>query len=143
MLKSKTKLISACLVGINCRWDGKKKLSKKCLKLFRKGEFIPICPEQLGGLSTPRDPAEQQKDGRILTKKGENVTKNFLIGAKETLKICKILKIEEAILKSKSPSCGCGKIYDGTFSGKLVDGDGVTTAFLKRNGIEVKTEKDI
>lgn len=137
------KLISACLIGINCRYDGKSSLNKKCLRLFKEGKLIPVCPEQLGGLATPREKAEIQKDGRVLTKSGKDLTKNFLKGARETLKIAKALNIKEAILKSKSPSCGSGLIYDGTFSGKLIKGDGKTAALLKKNKIRLITEKEV
>jgi uncharacterized protein YbbK (DUF523 family) len=137
------KLVSACLIGINCRYNGKSNLNKKCLKLFKKGKLIPVCPEQLGGLSIPRESAEIQKTGRVLTKKGKDVTKNFTKGARETFKIAKALKIKIAVFKAKSPSCGLGLIYDGSFSGKLRKGDGITTALLKRNGIQVITERDL
>jgi uncharacterized protein YbbK (DUF523 family) len=96
----------------------------------------------LGGLATPRVPAEQ-KNKKVFTKIGHDVTKNFTKGAKETLKIAKLLKIKTAILKQRSPSCGCGQIYDGTFSGKIIKGDGVTAAYLKRNGIKVISEEDL
>lgn len=138
----KMKLVSACLVGINCRYDGKSKLDRKCLKLFEKGGLIPVCPEQLGGLSTPRESIEIQRNNKVLTKSGKNVTKNFTQGAKETLKTAKALKIKEAIFKTKSPSCGSGLIMDGSFSGKLVKGDGITTVLLKKSGIRVYTELD-
>jgi uncharacterized protein YbbK (DUF523 family) len=137
------KLVSACLIGIKCRYDGKSNLNKKCLGLFKKGKLIPVCPEQSGGLPTPRARSEIQKNGKILTKLGKDVTENFIKGARETLKLAKILGAKEAILKSKSPSCGCGKIYDGTFSGKLIKGDGVAAALLKKNKIMVITEADL
>jgi len=136
----RVKLVSACLIGIECRYDGKSNLNKKCFELFKRGKLIPVCPEQLGGLQTPREKSEIQKNGKILTKSGKDVTKSFIKGAKETLKMAKLLEIKEAILKSKSPSCGCGKIYDGTFSGKLIKGDGTTAALLKKNKIIVITE---
>ena len=142
MSKSKIKLVSACLLGINCRWDGKNRLNRKCLKLLKKGEAIPVCPEQLGGLPTPREPSEQ-KGNKVISKSGKDVTENFKRGAKEVLKLAKSLNIKEAILKSKSPSCGCGTIYDGSFSGRLISGDGITAALLKKNGIKVTTEKEI
>jgi len=137
------KLVSACLIGINCRYDGKSALNKKCLKFFKKGELIPVCPEQLGGLPTPRKPAEIQKSGKVLTKNGKDVTKNLIKGAKESLKIAKNLKIKQAILKTKSPSCGLGLTYDGSFSGKLRKGNGVTATLLKQNGIQIITERDL
>jgi len=144
MKKSENKIIlcSACLLGIKCRYDGKSKPNKKVIKLARKGVLIPVCPEQLGGLSTPREPAEQRK-GRVITKSGKDVTKNFKKGAKEVLKLAKLLGIEEAILKQRSPSCGSGQIYDGTFSGNIIKGDGITASLLKRNRIKVISEEDL
>ncbi len=133
------KLVSACLLGIKCRYDGKSKPNKKVIKLFKSGKLIPVCPEQLGGLPTPREPAEQ-RGKRVFTKSGKDVTKNFVIGAKDTLKLAKLLNIKEAIFKTKSPSCGCGKIYDGTFTNTLINGNGVTSALLKKNKIKVITE---
>jgi len=136
------KLVSACLVGIKCRYDGKSNLNRKCLKLFKKGGLIPVCPEQLGGLSTPREPVRIQKSGLVLTELGKDVTKNFIKGAKETLKIAKALGVKVAILKARSPSCGSGLIYDGDFSKKLVKGNGIIAALLKKNKIRVYTELD-
>ncbi len=136
------KLCSACLLGIKCRYDAKSKPNEKVLTLSKKMVFIPVCPEQLGGLTTPRSPAEQ-KDNKVFTKDGEDVTAQFEKGAEETLKILKQFNIKEFIAKSKSPSCGSGKIYDGTFSNKLIKGDGVTTALLKRNGIKVISEEEL
>ena len=136
------KLCSACLLGIKCRYNGKGKLNKKVIKLMEKEMLIPFCPEQLGGLPTPREPAEQ-KENRAITKSGKDVTKNLERGAKQVLRLAKLFGIEEAILKQRSPSCGCGQIYDGTFSGRVIKGDGVTTALLKRNGIKVVSEEDL
>jgi uncharacterized protein YbbK (DUF523 family) len=142
MKKEEIILCSACLLGVNCRYDGKNKLNKKIIELAKKKILIPVCPEQLGGLPTPREPAEQ-KGKKIITKSGKDVTKYFKRGAKEILKIVKLFKIKKAILKQKSPSCGCGKIYDGTFSGKIIKGDGVLTVLLKKNGIEVMSEENL
>lgn len=141
--KNKPKLISACLLGIKCRWDAKFKSCGKAIELFKQGKIIPVCPEQLGGLPTPRIPQEVQKDGRVLNKEGRDVTKEFKKGAEETLKIAKMLGVEEFIGKSKSPSCGFGKTYDGTFSDTLIKGNGVTADLLSKNGIKVITEKDL
>jgi uncharacterized protein YbbK (DUF523 family) len=141
-MKKEKILVSACLLGINCQWDGTSSKNKKILKLAKDFILIPVCPEILGGLPIPRERAER-KGEKVITKSGKDVTKYFEKGAKEVLKICKILKIKKAILKQKSPSCGCGKIFNGTFSGKLIKGDGVTTKLLKKNGIEVFTEEDI
>ena len=146
------RLCSACLLGIKCRYDGKSKPNKKVTELAKKEILIPVCPEQLGGLPTPRIFQEIQgcsgekvleRKGKVLNKKGEDVTSQFIRGAWETLKIAKMLGVKEAIFKQNSPSCGCGKIYEGTFSGKLVAGNGVTTALLKKNGIKVITEEDL
>jgi len=136
------KIVSACLAGENCRWDGKSCPCQKVIELVEKGEAIIVCPEQLGGLPTPRIPAEQISD-KIYTKEGKDVTKEFYKGAEEVLKIAKKNNCQEAILKSKSPSCGSGKIYDGTFSGKLICGDGVLVKMLKENNIRVYTEEEI
>lgn len=136
-------LCSACLLGVRCAYDGEIHSKEQVLKLVGKENLIPICPEQLGGLTTPRIEAEIQSGNKVVNKKGEDVTKQFQKGAKETLKIAKILNIEKAILKQRSPSCGCGQIYDGTFTGKVIEGDGVTTKLLKENGIEVISEEDL
>ena len=129
-------LCSACLLGIKCGYDGKSKLNQRVIKLSKKEILIPVCPEQLGGLSTPREAAEI-KGKKAITKSGKDVTKNFERGAKEVFGLAKLFGTREAILKQRSPSCGCGKIYDGTFSGKLIKGDGITTSLLKRNRIKV------
>jgi uncharacterized protein YbbK (DUF523 family) len=141
-MKKEKILVSACLLGVNCKYDGSSNKNKKVLELKDHYILIPICPEILGGLPTPREPSEQ-KGKRVITKSGKDVTKYFAKGAKEVLKICKILKIKKAILKQKSPSCGCGKIYDGTFSGKIVRGDGILTKLLKKNRIRVLSEEDL
>jgi len=136
------KFCSACLLGIKCRYNGKGKPNKKVIKLSKKEALIPVCSEQMGGLSTPRETAEKKK-GKVITKSGKDVTLNFKKGAREVLKIAKLLGIKKAILKQRSSSCGCGKIYDGTFSGKVIKGDGVTAALLKRNSIKVIGEEDL
>jgi uncharacterized protein YbbK (DUF523 family) len=136
------KIVSACLAGINCRYDGGSKSCQKVIDLVRIGEAIPVCPEQLGGLITPRIRAERRKD-RVITKDGKDVTNEYEMGAKEVLKIARLINCKEAILKSKSPSCGSGKIYDGTFSGELIDDDGILAALLKKNKIKVLTEDEI
>ena len=147
------KLISACLLGIECRWDGTDKSSdEKAIKLLTNEILIPVCPEQLGGLKTPRPPQEIQGgsgedvlDGRCRVKNinGADVTQEFITGAKQTLRIARLFKVSQFIGKSRSPSCGCGEIYDGSFSKKRADGDGVTAALLKRNRIEVISEEDL
>jgi len=135
------KIVSACLAGIKCRWDGEARPCQKVIELVKQGKAIPVCPEQLGGLTTPRTPAEQ-KNNKVFTKDGKDVTAQFERGAEEALKIAKLVNCDEAILKAKSPSCGSGKVYDGTFSGKLIDGDGVFAKILKKNNIKVFTENE-
>lgn len=140
------KLISACLLGIKCTWDNRHNINDKAIETLKSEILIPVCPEQLGGLKTPRARQEIQggmgkdvldKKSRVINENGEDVTEQFIKGAVETLKIAKLLQVKEFIGKSNSPSCGCGRIYDGTFSGKLISGDGVTTELLKRNGIKI------
>jgi uncharacterized protein YbbK (DUF523 family) len=147
------KLISACLLGIRCAWSGDDKYqNNRAIELSKVETVIPVCPEQLGGLQTPRTPQEIQggtgddvldNKCRVLNKNGEDVTEQFIKGAEETLKIACQLNIKEFIAKSESPSCGCGQIYDGTFSGKLIGGDGITTALLRRNGIRIIPEQNL
>jgi len=136
------KIVSACLAGINCRYDGNSKPNEKVIELVKQGKAILVCPEQLAGLTTPRTPAEE-KNEKIITKDGKDLTKEFQKGAQEALKIVKLSNCKEAILKAKSPSCGCGKVYDGSFTGKLISGDGVFTKLLKENNIKVITEEDL
>jgi len=142
------KLVSACLLGINCKYNGKNNRNKKVLELAKREILIPICPEQMGGLPTPRKASSLTADGRkiiegrgkVLNKEGKDVTKNFLIGAKETLKIAKIFKIKEAILKEGSPSCGTKYTY---FVDGKKKGMGVTAALLKKNGIKLISEEEL
>ena len=136
MIKDKMIIVSACLVGVNCNYKGKNCENETVAALVREGIAIPVCPEQLGGLTTPRPPAEI-KNERVITKEGADVTEAFLAGAEEVLKICQKYNCKKAILKANSPSCGCGKIYDGNFNGSLVDGKGVTARLLIEHGIEV------
>ncbi len=134
-------LVSACLCGINCKYNGGNNIDEKVLQMVRGGLAIPVCPEQLGGLPTPRTPAEIKiVDGekRVVTKDGRDVTENYQKGAQEVLRIAQELKIKKAILKKKSPSCGLDEIYDGTFSNNLTKGNGVTTDLLLKNDIEVE-----
>lgn len=137
-----TILVSACLLGVACRYDGKEKMNKAVIKLKDSYNLIPLCPEILGGLPTPRDPAEIQGD-RVINKKGVDVSKEYLKGAEETLKIAKLLDVKRAVLKENSPSCGLGFIYDGSFEGRLVEGNGITSQLLRENKIEVYGESDL
>ena len=135
-------LVSACLLGVPCRYDGASKAHGDVVRLAEAGHvLIPVCPEQLGGLPTPRPPAER-RGGRVVTQSGD-VTEQYLRGAEETLKLCKLLGCEAAVLKERSPSCGRGQVYDGTFSGTLTAGDGVTAELLAAHGILVYGESQI
>lgn len=136
------RLCSACLLGVKCRYNGKSKPNEKVIELSKIEKLIPICPEQLGDLPIPREPAEQQGN-KIVSKSGKDVTDHFIRGAEETLKIAQKLNVKEAIMKQRSPSCGCGQIPDGTFSKIIIEGDGVTTALLKKNGIKVISEEEL
>ena len=135
-------LISGCLLGVCCRYDGASKPHPLAQELAKKHELIPVCPEQLGGLATPRPPAERQGE-RIIAKTGLDVTEQYRRGAEETLKLCRLLNCDAAVLKERSPSCGSGEIYDGTFTGTLTNGDGVTAELLRANGILVWGESSI
>ena len=129
-------MVSACLAGVNCNYRGTNSENTAVVKLVRAGRAIMVCPEQLGGLTTPRPPAEI-RGGRVFTKEGADLSAAFHRGANEVLNICKKYGCKKVILKANSPSCGCGKICDGNFNGTLTDGDGVTAALLKEHGIEV------
>ena len=129
-------LVSACLLGVKCRYDGKEKANPDVLKLAEKHTLIPFCPEIYGGLATPRDPAEI-KDGRVVTSMGRDVTAEYEKGAAEALKIARLLGCECVLLQDRSPSCGAGIIHNGLFDGGLTEGDGVTAALLKAAGLRV------
>ena len=142
-------LVSACLCGKPCRYDGRSVPNEAVCAHANNDEMLQACPEIMGGLFTPRSPAEIiGGDGTdvlddkafVRNQQGENVTQAFILGAQKALMLCLDHGITQAILKAKSPSCGCGQIYDGTFSGRLIPGDGVTAALLKQNGIVVHNE---
>ena len=136
-------LISACLLGVNCRYNAQKSATTPSLtSLMQQFHLIPVCPEILGGMSTPRLPSEI-KGAYVFNKNGENVTAFYERGAQETLALAKLFGCTAAILKERSPSCGCGKIYDGSFSGTLTEGNGVTAQLLMQNGIRVLGESEI
>jgi len=135
-------LVSACLAGFPCRWNGEHRTDAAVVRLVRQGRAILICPEQSGGLPTPREAAEIA-GGRVVTKSGRDVTAAFELGARVALEVARRYGCAQAILKSRSPSCGSDTVYDGTFSGTVVAGDGVSAALLKRNGIAVSTEEDL
>ena len=143
-------LVSACLLGVKCRYDGQGKEYKELVERLAGGGVIPVCPEQLGGCPTPRTQCEilggngaGVLDGkcRVIGKNGKDVTDALIKGALETLKIASACGVKMAILKARSPSCGFGRIYDGTFTGNMTEGNGVTAELLHRNQIEVFTEE--
>jgi uncharacterized protein YbbK (DUF523 family) len=135
-------LVSACLLGVCCRYDGKAVPDDAVCALIKKHLLIPVCPEQLGGLATPREPAERI-GGSVITKSGADVTAAYKKGANEVLKLAKRFDCKCAILKERSPSCGTGRIHDGTFTGALPDGNGVTADLLLQDGIFVISESKI
>ena len=135
-------LVSACLLGINCKYSGGNNKNEKVLEYIKDKEVIPVCPEIMGGLSTPRPPSEIIND-KVMNSLNQDVTQQYKKGAEETLKLAKLFNVKKALLKAKSPSCGKGYIYDGTFSSTLIEGNGITTKLLIENGIEVITEKDL
>ena len=134
-------LVSSCLCGVNCKYNGGNNEDKRVAKLMDTHTVICVCPEVLGGLSTPRTPAEIVGD-RVVTKDGEDVTEAFYKGAEKALEAAEKYNVDMAILKANSPSCGCGKVYDGTFSKTLVEGDGVFAKMLKEKNIKVYNEND-
>ena len=135
-------LVSACLLGINCKYDGNNNMNEKVLDYLKDKEVIPVCPEIYGGLTTPRTPSEIVGD-KVITKGKIDVTIEYLKGAEETLKLAKLFNVKKALLKAKSPSCGNKEIYDGTFTGNKIIGMGITAKLLKENGIEILNENEI
>lgn len=139
-------LISACLAGVNCKYNGGNNENRWVKEFMKDKDCMLVCPEGLGQLPTPRPPSEF-KSGRAIDKNGKDITDNLIYGAEKTLEKAEKRaaelgqRIELAILKANSPSCGCGKIYDGTFSGVLIDGDGIFAEMLMKKGIPVITEQ--
>jgi len=145
-------LISACLCGVNCKYNGSNNYNEICDKLFTSGKAILVCPEQLGGLPTPRIPSEiigessnilNNNNGSVIDKNGNDVTLQFVKGAKETLQIAKKLNIKKAILKDGSPSCGVNYIYNGNFNGSKIKGMGLTAQLLKESSIDIISELEL
>lgn len=137
-------LISSCLVGVNCRYNGKNSFNNKVQEIFLNNQSICLCPETLGGLSTPRKPCEIiNSNGNllVLTKDKNDCTKEYFKGANLILKICLELNVSIAILKSKSPACGLGKIFDGSHTNKLIDGNGILANLLLENNIAIYDER--
>ncbi|MDW7675896.1 MAG: DUF523 domain-containing protein [Bacillota bacterium] len=151
-------LISACLIGVNCKYNGDNNLRAELMPLLKEGKLIPVCPEQLGGLPTPRTPVELKvteagckltageaildNKGNANTKENKVLTDAFIKGAYETLKLAKACKSKVAILKENSPSCGVHSIYNGNFDNNKIPGQGVTAALLKRNGLTIFSDED-
>lgn len=138
-------LVSSCLIGLKCRYDGSKKADSEVMKYLEGKEYLPVCPEQMGGLATPRYPAEIITNNplKIVNNHGDDVTANFVEGANQVLEIIKDRNITLAILKAKSPSCGSEAVYDGTFSSKLISGEGVLSMMLRQSKIKVINEKKV
>jgi uncharacterized protein YbbK (DUF523 family) len=139
-------LVSACLAGVNCRYDGKNAKFKEIEKLVKDGKAIAICPEVITGLSIPRDSCEilvtDDGEKKVISRNNIDFTEAYKRGAQKTLNIVKAIGIHTAILKARSPSCGCGQVYDGKFSGTLINGNGITVELLLDNGIRVFTEEN-
>ncbi len=138
-------LVSACLIGLNCKYNGKNNYNERIFELVKEGRAIPLCPEQLGGLVTPRYPAEVIiVDGKkhVFDNTGQDVTQNFVNGAKEVMSLVKKMNIRQAILQPRSPSCGIGQIYNGEFNGTLTLGNGILVDMLLEAGVEVLTPEE-
>jgi|AntRauTorcE11898_2_1112593.scaffolds.fasta_scaffold43368_1 uncharacterized protein YbbK (DUF523 family) len=139
-------IASACLLGVNCKYDGQNNFNEKLYEMFKKSLLFPVCPEVLGGMTIPRSPCEIKvvnNESYVFDIKGNNKTKEFKLGANKVLDIAKLLNIDGAILMDRSPSCGVNKIYDGNFNHNLIDGIGITTKILKDNGYSVYTIKEL
>lgn len=140
-------IVSACLAGRPCRFDGGHCLEGRIAELVRQGEAIPVCPEVLGGQSVPREPCEiQRSEGlplTIISRSGQDFSAAYYAGAGRALLIAEKNSITRAILKTRSPSCGFGVVYDGTFSGKLVPGNGITAGLLHTRGFRIFTEQNL
>lgn len=137
-------LISACLLGDNVKYSGGNNLTPELIKLLEKYniKIVKVCPECFGGLSIPRVPSEI-RDDKVYSKEGKDVTKEFLKGAEKTFKIAKEEEIDFAILKERSPSCGSSFIYDGSFSGKLIQGQGITVRKLNKENVKIFSEENL
>ena len=135
-------IVSACLLGENCKYSGGNNRHERVLAFIEGHEVIPICPEVMGGLPTPRSPAEIVR-GTVINREGVNVDTQYRLGAKMALEIAMREKIDLAILQSRSPSCGVHEIYDGTFSGTRIPGQGVTAKLLAENGFRVMDAGDL
>ena len=135
-------LISACLLGENCKYSGGNNYEPLTEALGKRFELVPVCPEPMGGLTSPREPAERAGD-KVLSRSGEDWTEAFRLGAVRAPETALAQGITLAVLKERSPSCGCGAVYDGTFTGTVVPGDGVAAELLKRHGVHIRGESQI
>lgn len=142
MSTAKKTVVSACLAGVPCRYDGNCTEHPAVMELVRAGLALPVCPEQVGGLPTPRTPAEIVDD-RVMTKDGQDVTEEYEKGARECLRLARLAGCTRAVLQPRSPSCGGGTIYDGTFSGTLIPGFGRFAALCRKNGLELINPDDL
>ena len=135
-------LVSACLLGENCKYNGGNNRNERVLRYVQGHEVIPVCPEVLGGLPCPRKPVEWVGE-RVLTRDGDDCTENFRIGVKRTLETIEDQHVDLAILQSRSPTCGVKQIYDGTFSGVRIDGQGALAKALAARGIPLMDAEDV
>ena len=135
-------LVSACFVQVNCRYNGKDFPDERILRLFSEGKALAVCPEMLGGLPSPRLPGEI-RCGRVYASDGSDMTDEYMRGARTAEQIAVAAGCRCAVLKAKSPTCGCGRIYDGSFSGKIIEGDGVFAALLRARGFDLYTEETL
>ena len=145
-------LISPCLLGIRTRWDEGCEEIEELINLVKSGQAVFLCPEQLGGLTTPREPDEIERaktakgvlngEAKVLTKTGKDVTEQFVVGAHRILEFCQRLGVEVAVMKSGSPSCGSKQTYDGSYTGTMIAGKGITAELLEKNGIKVYNENN-
>jgi len=136
-------LVSACLLGVPCTHRGESKANEEVAVLASRHHLIPVCPEVAGGLPTPRPAAERTPDGRVITSEGEDVTDFYRRGAEHAVALAAAAGASRAVLKARSPSCGCHQIYDGTHRGVLISGQGVTAEALRAAGLEVLSEEDL
>ena len=136
-------VVSACLLGVPCNHEGRGSRSRAVEDLAAGAQLVPICPEVAGGLPVPRAAAERQADGRVVTETGDDVTWAYERGAAAAVALARAVGASEAVLKARSPSCGCREIYDGTFSRRRVAGQGVTAAALRAAGVRVRSEEDV
>ena len=136
-------LVSACLLGVRCNHKAGASPSAAVAALGDRARLVPVCPEVAGGLPTPRPAAELQPDGRVVNESGADVTDAYRRGAAHAVRVALAIGATDAVLKARSPSCGCHQVYDGAFTRRLVDGDGVTAAALRGAGLRVRSEEDV